>query len=168
MKYLRILICLVLSLCIIFTCGGCVKTEKLNWAMNASLISWDAQVQQTFSLTISGPIIHKGDETTMEFNILFSDDTGLEYRLPKTGKYTDQSMYLGINDYYIWYASLLDKTSGNSIDAVFALHVDQQLLMIYQRDVPDPYIVASTDPNVDAQAILEHFAEFLQLYSFDS
>ena len=133
--------------------------------MNASLLSLDEQVQQTFSLTVSGPIIYNGEDTTLEFGIHFPADSGLEYRLPSTGKYTNISMFLENTDYYIWKPSLLDKSSNSSIDAVCALSIDQQFLIIYQRAAANPYIVASADPNCTPSEILEYFCDFIAFYS---
>ena len=144
---------------------GCAKIEKLDWAMNAYLVSLDKQVQQAFSLTVSGPIVYNNEDTTLQFVIQFPADSGLEYRLPNKGKYFTISTPLEKTDYYIWKPSLLDKTSNNSIDAVFALSVEQQSLIIYQEDAVYPYIVASTDPNCTPSEILEYFCEFIALYS---
>lgn len=144
---------------------GCTKIEKLDWTMNAYLLSADKQVQQTFSLTVSGPIVCNDNDTTLEFMIHFPSESGFEYRLPNTGKYTDMATFFDNTDYYIWKPVLLNKSSSNSIDATFALSVDQQFLIIYQKDVADPYIVASTDPNIAPPKILEYFSEFIAFYA---
>ncbi len=129
--------------------------------MNAYLLSTSEQVQQTFSLTVSGPIVCNDNDATLEFMIYFPSESGLQYVLPNTGKYTSIATSFENIDYYIWNSIVLNKNSDETILATCALSVDQQFLIIYQKDVANSYIIASTDPNIAPSEILEYFSEFI-------
>lgn len=165
MKYARLALCflIICSLCI--PMFGCAEAEKLDLTMHASLLSGDGQVQQTFSLSISGPITHSDDGTTLDFMIRFPSEFGFTYDLPDQGKYTNMAAGIEKFDYYIWCGFLFANKSSDTIIAEFALSTEKEYLIVHWNDGEDHLLVASTDPNATVAEIQDYFSEFTALYA---
>ena len=180
MKYLRILICLVLSLCIIFTCGGCgdgnpqtstpqVSDQplQLNDTYHGRWFVNDQLTEESFTFSISGSI-PAGIQPDGSFHeatcsVRFPED----FSYGSTSDQPNSCHGLSCADeqcaiMYMLSGSCSDKSQpGKPVPLMIYLCPQNGYAIVRVGSSPVRYIVASTDPNMDTSQIMAHFPEYV-------
>lgn len=153
-------------------CAACTEqvegeTTAIDWNMHGAWLSADGTVSQTVDAAVNGIIVENEDgNDDLNISFTFSDD--FHYLLDKPEPYF-MSMNRKYNDLphlMIAYSFGYNKQLKDSPRCVFALSMEEECFIILYEDAPGYYLVASTDPNADPQALLDYFSDFTESYSF--
>ncbi len=143
------------------------NTETLDFAMTAWEVNQAGEVQETLTLEVQGLLRHREDLDTFDGEIIAPDSYRYSFDGGRTGPYTQLPGLYDWDGFFTSASYFYDREQNDMEFMYFALDVEEGYMILrWQKGptFPVSYLVASTDPAVTPQEILDHFGWFTALF----
>ena len=162
MNHYRLFVCCLLLLFLFSTLWGCSKqTNSVDWKMHGAWVSTDGTEMGRIDLTVKGDLFmdcEVGKSEEIELDIQWPDDFNIKSDGSKN--YLAFRMTYGDNsaEEYIWCTGTGYDTEKNmSVGISFIIWPDEACIVFEVLGTEKRYLVASTDPNMDVQRLVNRY-----------
>ncbi len=141
---------------------------SLDLSMQASVFYYGKEVSETFDIRVNGDL-HRSGNKIESFDGYIATPDSFRYTFSTQKKtYKSYTEIPSTNAYTLYSTAFAyDQSLNQPVSFYFALDTEAEYLIIHWQEgktFPPSFLVASTDPSVPHQEILDHFQWFVSMF----
>jgi hypothetical protein len=140
----------------------------VDWNMTASVVQGDGTVKDTFPLTIAGSIQEEQSTTYLRLNVNMPKDFRYMFEIAQPNGDACIDAWAHAPGDFATSGYCYDKVYNTPTADVWAINTEKEYFIAYWGEDFGQFVVASTDPDVQPEEILEHFRALIGQYPYTS
>lgn len=138
----------------------------ISWDMNGTFVRSHGSTDSV-NFTVTG-FIHDRQEgiDTLDITIAFPDNFRYLFNTPNPSFVSVNQKNNDLPHLIICPTYVYDKQTNSAVWTYFALDMEKQCIAVLFENMPHP-LVASADTSADYRQLLDHFADFMESYTFE-
>ncbi len=148
------------------TATGTPGSVEIDWTMRGAVVNSKGDFAGSVPVTIRGVIENNyPDEDKASLEIAFQNNFHIMCKEPEGGYTTNNRKTDGLA-YPVFHAYGYDSYTNAPVFCGFAIDLEKAYFIMNWDDGSGQYLVASQNPDVTSEEILEHFQGFIEWYSY--